>query len=361
MLYLLRFSNRGDAGLAIPSASGETQHMLRFAEKVARTPGLASLSPAQLVNFAMSEHSAFMVSASNLLVSALLHRADNPSVREDEARHIISLVTASSNTSLGRAELLGAVLASFSLLFDRSPAPVLKTRQGEIIHSAFATLRSKVDVPHCVHCPEQVALALKVLGESVKLYRGQLEPQLKAVFKQLSLVYFLYYFTTEYVLERRDAFSHKLGALASEVDRQDEELKKTMRLLSMKTLLLLGGAFPAKIVEFLQSEISDMETHFLYPGILLEILKGLVRRHSAVMMPHLVTLVEMILRCLDPNNPTMRKNCHKFATNALHAIFKTYSAVSFHQNTQRFALASPDNLIVIYDLRTAVKLSLIHI
>jgi WD repeat-containing protein 7 len=73
---------------------------------------------------------------------------------------------------------------------------------------------------------------------------------------------------------------------------------------------------------------------------------------------------------LDPNNPIVRKTSHKAASHTLQTIFKLYSMVSFHQQTQvkihsiiiyqRFAVGALDNTIILYDLRTAVKLKILE-
>lgn len=49
----------------------------------------------------------------------------------------------------------------------------------------------------------------------------------------------------------------------------------------------------------------------------------------------------------------MRKNCHKPATSVLHSFFRSYQNISFHQESQKFALGI--HKIIVYDLRTAVK------
>jgi hypothetical protein len=47
----------------------------------------------------------------------------------------------------------------------------------------------------------------------------------------------------------------------------------------------------------------------LYPCGVLEILKNVIKKHSRQLIPYLHCIIEIILLCLDPNIPAMRRNC----------------------------------------------------
>eukprot|EP00475_Leptophrys_vorax_P008117 TRINITY_DN15208_c0_g1_i1.p1 TRINITY_DN15208_c0_g1~~TRINITY_DN15208_c0_g1_i1.p1 ORF type:complete len:535 (-),score=83.76 TRINITY_DN15208_c0_g1_i1:48-1652(-) len=69
-------------------------------------------------------------------------------------------------------------------------------------------------------------------------------------------------------------------------------------------------------------------------------------------------IVETLTKCLDPAEPGIRKALIRPCTSALHALTKSYPMVSFHQQSQLFAVGtdkSQKSLIIIYDLRTATK------
>ena len=65
--------------------------------------------------------------------------------------------------------------------------------------------------------------------------------------------------------------------------------------------------------------------------------------------------IELILKGLDPNDSAFRKLCHKAIQNALHTIYTHYPNVSFHHDTQKYAVGTLHNDIYIFDLRTAIK------
>jgi len=72
----------------------------------------------------------------------------------------------------------------------------------------------------------------------------------------------------------------------------------------------------------------------------------------------LPSTVQIILRCLDPSDPDLRKTLLQSSTAALHALVQKYPMTSFHQKTQRFAVGTgiaQQSVIIIYDLRTAIK------
>ena len=84
-------------------------------------------------------------------------------------------------------------------------------------------------------------------------------------------------------------------------------------------------------------------------------LVALVNKHPATLMRHLPAVVEAVIRSLDPSEPELRKGCLRASTRALHELVKRYPMVSFHQETQRYAVGTVEAAIIIYDLRTATK------
>jgi len=59
----------------------------------------------------------------------------------------------------------------------------------------------------------------------------------------------------------------------------------------------------------LKSEVERIETHPIYPCGILDILRGIVKKHPKKLEVYLHIIVEVILNCLNPNIPSMRKNC----------------------------------------------------
>jgi len=55
--------------------------------------------------------------------------------------------------------------------------------------------------------------------------------------------------------------------------------------------------------------VERIETHPIYPCGILDILRGIVKKHPKKLEVYLHIIVEVILNCLNPNIPSMRKNC----------------------------------------------------
>ena len=90
-------------------------------------------------------------------------------------------------------------------------------------------------------------------------------------------------------------------------------------------------------------------------GAALLALIALVRKYTADALPLLPEIIEGILTCLDPSEPALRKACMKISSKALFEVARRFPMVSFHQDSQRFAVGTRDCVIIIFDLRTATK------
>jgi len=92
-------------------------------------------------------------------------------------------------------------------------------------------------------------------------------------------------------------------------------------------------------------------------GALLAVV-ALVKKYPVSLARVLPSTVQVILRCLDPSDPDLRKNLLHSSTAALHVLVQKYPMTSFHQQSQRFAVGTgvaQQSVIIIYDLRTAIK------
>lgn len=140
------------------------------------------------------------------------------------------------------------------------------------------------------------------------------------------------------------------------VIRQEQELQTSLKYLSNKAIVAIANYKGEQILKIFKKEVErTLECHPMYPCGILEILRNVIKKHSKKLTDHLHIIIEIILNCLNPNIPSMRKNCQKKSTYALYTVVKVFPMVSFHQNSQRFAIGTKDNLIIIYDLRTAAK------
>merc|ERR1719330_884222 len=85
--------------------------------------------------------------------------------------------------------------------------------------------------------------------------------------------------------------------------------------------------------------------------VLVHFLRGSPAR-LVLMLPR---FTEVVLRCLEPSDPALRRQHLRVVTGALFEMVQTFPMVAFHQVTQKLAVGTMDGLVVVYDLRTATK------
>ncbi|KAG6888279.1 hypothetical protein C0992_008961 [Termitomyces sp. T32_za158] len=66
--------------------------------------------------------------------------------------------------------------------------------------------------------------------------------------------------------------------------------------------------------------------------------------------------MEAVVRSLDPNATTHREAVLDSATEVISYVVKTFPGVDFHMGTQRLAVGGSDGAVVMYDLKTAIRL-----
>jgi WD40 repeat protein len=130
--------------------------------------------------------------------------------------------------------------------------------------------------------------------------------------------------------------------------------------------MLIGAQEPKQFVLSLGYHI--MEVHYTenftgkgsapnltqYPAAI-SLLGSLVKQDPISLLPLLPRLVETVVRSLDPHLPYLRDSCLQATTKVLHTLVSQYPMISFHQDSQRLAVGTNDNVIVIYDLKTATR------
>ncbi|CAG8628332.1 9010_t:CDS:10 [Cetraspora pellucida] len=88
---------------------------------------------------------------------------------------------------------------------------------------------------------------------------------------------------------------------------------------------------------------------------LLKLISLFIRRKPLVLYTSLSSLVEAVVKSLDPNIPKMRETVLQTTTNVLHDLVKTFPSISFHGGTQKLAVGTQEGASIIYDLRTATR------
>jgi hypothetical protein len=125
-----------------------------------------------------------------------------------------------------------------------------------------------------------------------------------------------------------------------------------------RALLQAGKAAPKHFVSCMGREaLNPKNSARARSGALLAIV-ALVGKYPVSLARVLPSTVQIILRCLDPSDPELRRTLLHSSTAALHVLVQKYPMTSFHQKSQRFAVGTgiaQQSVIIIYDLRTAIK------
>ncbi|KAF7302006.1 WD-REPEATS-REGION domain-containing protein [Mycena indigotica] len=88
----------------------------------------------------------------------------------------------------------------------------------------------------------------------------------------------------------------------------------------------------------------------------LQIVAFLIRKRPLVLQPNLPRLMEAVVKSLDPNSTSQRDAVLDTATEILGHVVKTFPSIDFHMASQRLAVGTNEGAIVIYDLKTAIRL-----
>lgn len=89
-----------------------------------------------------------------------------------------------------------------------------------------------------------------------------------------------------------------------------------------------------------------------YPASVVELLRQFIKSEKP--QSHLVLYVELLLLCLSPMTPNLRKYVQKSALNALQLMCLSYQTISFNQPSQKLSIKTQNHLYI-YCLRTSTK------
>ncbi|PBK67260.1 WD40 repeat-like protein [Armillaria solidipes] len=93
-----------------------------------------------------------------------------------------------------------------------------------------------------------------------------------------------------------------------------------------------------------------------YRKSIMQIVAFLIRKRPMVLYPNLPKLMEAVVKSLDPNSTSHRDAILDTATEIIGHVVKTYPCIDFHMSTQRLAVGTSEGAIVMYDLKTAIRL-----
>jgi WD40 repeat protein len=140
--------------------------------------------------------------------------------------------------------------------------------------------------------------------------------------------------------------------------RKDESGNTILTSAVERTLLNAAQAAPKVFIGAINSEVLRPSISSEERASYVMLLVSVVKKYPESQLVVLPRIVEVLTRCLDPAEPSIRKALIKPCTAALHALTKCYPMISFHQESQLFAVgtdSSQKSVVLIYDLRTATK------
>ncbi|KAF8984038.1 hypothetical protein BDQ17DRAFT_1260967 [Cyathus striatus] len=88
----------------------------------------------------------------------------------------------------------------------------------------------------------------------------------------------------------------------------------------------------------------------------MQIVAFLIRKRPLVLQPNLPRLTEAVVKSLDPNSTANRDAVLDTATEIIGYVVKTFPSVDFHMVTQRLAVGTYEGAVIMYDLKTAIRL-----
>ncbi|KIK67043.1 hypothetical protein GYMLUDRAFT_216928 [Collybiopsis luxurians FD-317 M1] len=88
----------------------------------------------------------------------------------------------------------------------------------------------------------------------------------------------------------------------------------------------------------------------------MQIVAFLIKKRPLVLYPNLPKLMEAVVKSLDPNSTSDRDAVLDTATEILGHVVKTFPNVDFHMPSQRLAVGTSEGAMVMYDLKTAIRL-----
>jgi len=196
----------------------------------------------------------------------------------------------------------------------------------------------------------QISFAAEQLGKGFAMWQPHLQERHLIVLIQRLLM-----LTLSTPLNIHPGRHH--AASAEAVYRMQREMlvsqcSTSVASTAQRSLFQVGQLEPKFFLETVGKEVLRGDCSPKYHCTSLMALVSLVNHNPDALMRLVPRVVEIVIRALSPER---RRGCLKASTRALKDIERKYPVVSFHLTTQRYAVGTDAGVIVIYDLRTAVK------
>ena len=132
-------------------------------------------------------------------------------------------------------------------------------------------------------------------------------------------------------------------------------LTPALMVMARQALMNIATSHPALFISTLTFDLVHTKNTSDRGGEL-KLLGLFISRKPAILFQYLPSIVEAMVKTLDPNTPHIRESLQQIVTVNIAELVKAYPTIDFHAKTQRLAVGLSDGNIIIYDLRTATKI-----
>eukprot|EP00656_Telonema_subtile_P016724 TRINITY_DN1885_c0_g1_i1.p1 TRINITY_DN1885_c0_g1~~TRINITY_DN1885_c0_g1_i1.p1 ORF type:complete len:580 (+),score=68.00 TRINITY_DN1885_c0_g1_i1:145-1884(+) len=125
-------------------------------------------------------------------------------------------------------------------------------------------------------------------------------------------------------------------------------------------LVLISAVVPQPFLEVMSQIGSNPDVLMTHKVLTIQLLKSVITKFTAHFETHIPVVVEYLMALLNPGIPARRERCLRACTVVLRTMCQKYQFISFHQESQKYAVGTAGGTVVVYDLRTATKWRILH-
>jgi hypothetical protein len=128
----------------------------------------------------------------------------------------------------------------------------------------------------------------------------------------------------------------------------------SVQQMARQAILSIATSSTAVFVQTLVLDLTHAKTAEERKGCL-RLISVFVHKKPGILQPHLLRIVEGVIKCLEPNNSQLRETLLQYVTTTLADLVKTFPSIAFHGSTQRLLCGDWDGPCVVFDLKTGQK------
>lgn len=313
--------------------------------------------------------SAIVMSAGYALIEGIYQLIPSGSMAHSRIAtgHLLSSVHISSNFQLPFLPILAiqsffGIFTSRFILQDNIVFITRKSKQDFLL-ALSELLQDLAPKPNSSHINLIQALSTTLLGYSIIELKSQ-KPELTSII--LSTLKSMlksenegYYITAACILGKgmeqwkSELKSGQVKEIVEELILYGCKESQKHKQVFYKALISIASCDFIDFIEILAQEIENMDIDPLYPSSCIRVLDMFIEKKYDKMAAYLPAVIELIVRTLNPHNPMLRKTTIEKAGHTLKTLIMKLPMITFSQKTQRLAIGTMDNLVVVYDLKTA--------